>query len=381
MNRVPVAPALLSWACERSGREFDVLAGRFPKLDAWLSGDLAPTLKQLEAFAKATYTPVGYFFLSEPPEESIPIPDFRTVDNIRVARPSVDLLDTLYLCQQRQVWYQDFARSIHEDPCSFVGSVRVGDDVDSTADTIRHTLGFGLGVRRQHSTWEDALRWFIAQADEAGILVMVNGVVSGNNRRPLDPQEFRGFALADPLAPLVFINGADTKSAQLFTLGHELVHIWLGNSALSNAGAYALPSHHVERWCNEVAAELLVPMASLREEHRPENLLETEKKRLARLYKVSTLVVLRRLHDMGALTWPEFRRAYDNEVKMLLSFTRGQGGAYYNTQSSRLSKRFARAIYESTLEGRSSFTEAFRLLGVKKMSTFKEFGNRLGVYV
>lgn len=381
MNRVPVAPELLSWACERSGREMYVLANRFPKLEAWLSGELAPTMKQLEAFAKATYTPVGYFFLSEPPEESIPIPDFRTMYNRRVTRPSVDLLETLYLCQQRQVWYQDFARSVHEDPCSFVGSVQVGDDVISTADTIRHTLGFDLGVRRAYSTWEDALRGFIAQADEAGVLVMVNGVVGNNNHRRLDPQEFRGFALADPLAPLVFINGADTKSAQLFTLAHELVHIWIGDSALSDSGAYALPDHHVERWCNKVAAELLVPMASLRDEHRAENRLETEKKRLSRLYKVSTLVVLRRLHDMGALTWEEFRSVYDAEVKTLLSFARGQGGAYYNTQSSRLSKRFARAIYESTLEGRNSFTEAFRLLGVKKMSTFKEFGIRLGVYV
>lgn len=381
MSRISVSPELLSWACERSGRGMHVLTERFSKLEEWIAGDALPTLKQLENFAKATRTPIGYLFLQKPPEERIPIPDFRTVANNRVERASVDLLETLYICQQRQVWYQDFARSVHEDARSFVGSVQVGDDVVKTASAIRKGLGFDIASRCLKPTWEDAMREFIAQADESGILVMVSGVAGNNNRRTLNPQEFRGFALADSHAPLVFINGADTKSAQMFTLAHELVHIWLGKSALSDAGAYAIPDHRIERWCNEVAAEILVPMNSLRIEHRPDNLLETEMRRLSKVYKVSTLVVLRRMHDLGALTREEFRGTYDMEVKKLMSIVRGPGGAYYNTQSSRLSKRFARAIFESTLEGRSSFTEAFRLLGVKKMSTFKEFGNRLGVNV
>jgi Zn-dependent peptidase ImmA (M78 family) len=235
--------------------------------------------------------------------------------------------------------------------------------------------------RRQMPTWTDALRRFIEQADALGVLVMVNGVVGSNNRRKLDPQEFRGFALADDLAPLVFINGADTKAAQMFTLAHELAHIWLGLSAVSDAQASRVPEHDVERWCNRVAAELLVPIAVLRGEYRHGSPLRDETDRLARRFKVSTLVVLRRIHDAGGLTQDQLRRAYREELERLRARPAGSGGDFYLTLGARAGKRFARALVVSTLEGRASFTEAFRLLGFKKMATFRELGYSLGVGV
>ena len=110
-----------------------------------------------------------------------------------------------------------------------------------------------------------------------------------NTHRKLEANEFRGFALADSLAPLVFINGADTKSAQMFTLAHEIAHIWLGASALSDTNVVSTRStHHEERWCNQVAAELLVPLQSIKAEHRDGEVLRHELDRLARHYKVST---------------------------------------------------------------------------------------------
>lgn len=379
MNRVAVEPSLLRWARERSGRDAESLDKRFPKLEAWERREVQPTLKQLEAFAKATYTPIGYLFLTEPPIEQIPIPDFRRVSDAGTAPPSPDLLDTLYLCQQRQHWYRDFARSMGEETLAFVGSVATTADVVRTAARMRDALGFDLRERRALPTWTDALRRFIVQADELGVLVMVSGVVGSNNRRRLDPEEFRGFALADPAAPLVFVNGADTKAAQMFTLAHELAHVWLGQSALSDAQAVIKPDQGVERWCNEVAAELLVPLAAIRDAGEEGGPLREQMDRLARRFKVSTLVVLRRLHDAGRLTRDELWSAYAEELVRLRALPKGSGGNFYLTLGARASKRFARALVVSTLEGRTSFSESFRLLGIKKQATFEDVAHSLGV--
>ena len=379
MNRVAIKPKLLRWAWERAGFDRADLEPKFPHLAAWEDGTAQPTLKQVEAFAKATYTPVGFLFLQEPPVERIPIPDFRAMDNERIGHPSPDLLDTIYVCQQRQEWFRNHARSMGESPVAFVGSARVGDDVVRTAARIREELGFDLDARRQMPTWTDALRHFIEQADGLGILVMCNGVVHNNNYRHLDPQEFRGFAMADDFAPLVFINGADTKAAQMFTLAHELAHIWLGQSAVSDSQPTAIPDQQVERWCNEVAAELLVPLDTMRQAYHPDGELAEETGRLARRFKVSTLVILRRILDVGGLTQEEFWEAYHAEVARLRAIPRGSGGNFYLTQAARVSKRFAAALCASTLEGQTRYNDAFRMLGFSKLSTFKELGRSLGV--
>ena len=370
---------MLRWACERAGIEIDEAARRVPQLPAWESGERQPTLKQLEGFAKATHTPIGYFFLPEPPIEQVPIPDFRTIADKPVIRPSPNLLETIYLCQQRQDWYRDYVRSMGDEPSTVVGSAQSTDEVEGTAAGIRDALGFDLDERRNFSTWTEALRRFIEQVDSAGVLVMVSGVVGSNTRRKLDPDEFRGFTLIDGMAPLIFVNGADTKAAQMFTLAHELAYVWLGQSALSDSQARTVPNHEVERWCNQVAAETLVPLAAVRDVHVPKAELRAELDRLARRFKVSTLVVLRRLRDIGALTAKQYREAYGAELERLRGLPAGGGGNFYPTLGARVGQRFAHAVVASTLEGRSSFTEAFRLLGFKKMSTFRSLSENLGV--
>lgn len=381
MMRVEIKPELLSWARERAGYDLAALAQRFPKLAEWEQGSLQPTLKQLEHFAKTTHTPIGFLFLQKPPIEHLPVPDFRTARNKRIASPSPDLLDTVYICQQRQEWYRDFARSVGESALSFVGSATLKSDIEATAARMRDALGFDLEERRQIPTWTEALRRFIEQADRRGVLVMCSGVVLNNNHRRLDPDEFRGFALADNLAPLVFINGSDTKAAQMFTLAHELAHIWLGQSAISDALASQLPEHNVERWCNQVAAEFLVPLAAMRGEYQKKAELRGEVERLARQFKVSSLVILRRIHDAGGLTKTEFWQAYEEELVRLLEMTKGSGGNFYLTQAARVSKRFARALVVSTLEGQTLHRDAFRMLGFSKLETFHELGRSLGVIV
>ena len=319
---------------------------------------------------------MGYFFLSEPPDEPMPIPDFRTMGGKPTSRPSPDLFDTIYLCQRRQDWYREFAILEWYDPLPFIGSVTIASSVESVTAEIRAALKLDLDERRTLTTWTDALHHLIEMADALGVLVMVSGTVGNNTYRVLNPAEFRGFALTDYLAPLVFVNGADTKAAQIFTLAHELAHLWLGHSALSDSGPHMEPSHKIEAWCNRVAAELLVPLHLLRDEyHKGEN-LPAEISRLARRFKVSTLVILRRIYDAGGLTHDQFRTAYDAELEKLIAIPRrGSGGDFYKTQTVRVGKRFAKALVSSTLAGDTLYRDAFRLLCVSKFATFQKFAD------
>ena len=216
------------------------------------------------------------------------------------------------------------------------------------------------------------------QVGDAGILVMKSGVVGNNPHRPLLVEEFRGFALFDEYAPLIFINGADTKAAQMFTLAHELAHLWLGESGVSNLYATMSPNIAIEKFCNQVAAELLVPLAEFTAAWNTKNDPLLEARRLAGKFKVSTLVLLRRALDAGFVNQTDFEQLFDEESKRLIDLVSGRsGGDFYLTQKSRLGSRFAQAIIESTLEGRTLYRDAFQLLGVAKVETFNELARTL----
>ncbi len=375
--RVEVRPELLRWARERAGLSVAHVVRRLPKFAEWESGTRQPTLKQLEAFARLTHAPIGYLFLPSAPEEAVPIPDFRTVADGGVKRPSPDLLDTIYACQERQTWYREFATAEGLTGPLFVGSLSLETDVTTAAASMHSALGFDVRDRRT-GTWEDALRRLVEQADASGVMVMASGVVGSNTHRVLAPGEFRGFALVDQLAPLIFINGADTKSAQMFTVVHELAHIWLGQSALSDVQPERVPTSSVERWCNRVAAEFLMPAEAVLGEYRPGSALPAESQRLARVFKVSTLVVLRRLHDVGLLSRETMWTEYEAEVERLRAVPRSSGGDFYNTLPIRVSRRFARALIAQTLEGQALYRDAFRMLGIAKADTFNEFARTVG---
>lgn len=343
----------------------------------WQRGEAKPTLKQLERFAKAAHVPIGYLFLPKPSEERIPIPDLRTVASRSLRHPSPDLLDVIYLCQSRQAWYREYAQSAGQEPLGFVGSAQVDSPEAQVARDMQRVLDFGVEARRGCPTWTEALRVFTERAEDTGVLVMVSGVVGSNNRRTLNVEEFRGFALVDDLAPVVFINGVDTLAARMFTLAHELAHIWLGESALSDVGAASAPSQRIEAWCNRVAAEFLVPLKDLRTE-LPRGDPLPDISRLARSFKVSTLVILRRLLDARRISRPTFDTAYDEETRRLSGRPRASGGDFYLTHGVRVSRRFARAVVASTLEGHTLYRDAFQMLGIAKEATFREVGHKLG---
>ncbi len=384
MIRVEVKPGLLRWARERAGLTQEQLQrqSKFKQLPHWETGEKQPTLKQIESFARAVHVPVGYLFLSEPPEESIPIADFRTVAGRTLTRPSPNLLDTIYACQERQSWYREFALVTGQPEISFIQSATTNTSAQTVAAQMREALNYQVDDRRECSGWTEALRLFISQADDAGVLVMVNGVVNSNTHRRLDPNEFRGFALSDPFAPLVFINGADTKAAQMFTLAHELAHLWLGVSALSDIGAKPPRSSQQEEiWCNAVAAEFLVPLDDLSSKLRRSEPLPEAMTRLAKTYKVSTLVILRRLLDVEFIDRETFDKEWNEELTCLVQLSqRGQsGGNFYRTTITRTGQRFTRALVVSVLEGQTLYRDALRMLGIPKVTTFNELSKKLDV--
>src|SRR5205809_5472289 len=193
MSRVAVKPELLRWARERSGLTTTALEERFPKYPAWESGVAKPTLKQLEGLAKKTLTPLGYFFLPTPPVDTLPIPDFRTLRDAPVQRPSPNLLETVQVMQRRQGWMREFLIEQGETPLPFIGSVTLEANPEAVAANVRQVLDRTQDWAGEHATWTEALRALRGAIEEAGILVVINGVVGNNNRRKLDPNEFRGF--------------------------------------------------------------------------------------------------------------------------------------------------------------------------------------------
>lgn len=377
---VPVSLSVLLWAAKRTRLSEVAISHRFPRWPQWREGSVKPTLKQLEAFARFSHTPIGYFFLPEPPHLTLPVPDFRTQRDEPLREPSPNLLDTLYLSQQRQDWFREYAQWNGLPTIDWVGSVNTQQSPQDAATHLREALDLSVAERQHLSTWTEALRQFITKAEEAGVLVMASSVVGPNSHRKLDVEEFRGFALADEFAPLVFLNASDSKSAQMFTLAHELAHILLGESGLSDTQAGKVPDLTIERWCNQVAAELLMPLDETRRAINPDASVEAEIQRLARVFKVSTLVVLRRLFDAGKINTSTLWQLYQLELERLQAIERTTGGGdFYRTLGARTGKRFARALVASALEGQTLFQDAFRLLGLRKIETFYTAARELGV--
>lgn len=378
-SRVNIQSAFFSWACSRARLAPEDLYPRFKDLPDWASGAKKPTMKQLEDFAKATRTPIGYFFLPEPPREEIPIPDLRTIRNEAMSQPSPDLLDTLYAMQRRQAWLREELIECDAESLDFVASARVSDDPQGVGLEMRRMVGLTDGWAAKVHTWREAVGKLRQAIEELGVTAIINGVVGNNTHRKLDVDEFRGFALSDEFAPLVFVNGADAKSAQMFTLAHELAHIWLGQSALTDTGLTSRPSQEIELWCDRAAAEFLVPAEELKACWREVRHEESPFEIIARRFKVSPIVAGRRAMDLRLVSREVFFGFYEEYIarERKLSSDSG-GGDFYNNQNTRVGERFAIQVILAAKSGRVSFKEAYDLTGLHG-GAFQEYANRLGV--
>jgi Zn-dependent peptidase ImmA (M78 family) len=384
MDRVKIQRKLLLWALERSGKTQDAMKGKFPKIADWLSGEVYPTLKQLDKFAAATYTPLGYFFLNEPPEDKLPIPDFRTVKG-EPERPSPNLLDTIQAMQSRREWMREFLLEEGQKPLSFIRSATLRTEPVKLAMEMRNILSLSGGWANRAHTWTEALRLLRKAIEDAGVMIVINGVVGNNTHRLLDVEEFRGFALVDEYAPLIFINGRDYISAQMFTLIHELSHLWLGYEGVSIFDRLQPVKTKVEEFCNQVAAEFLVPSDEFKkamQENQREN-SDDLFQLIAKRFKVSPIVAARRALDMKYISKNRFFDFYNKYVKNIDTDkeisrkSKNTGGDFWHTQIVRIGELFGSAVAQATLEGRLLYRDAYRLTGLRG-KTFDNYVAQLG---
>jgi Zn-dependent peptidase ImmA (M78 family) len=376
--RVDISPAMLSWALDVTGADEEGLHRRF-KVDKWLNAEARPTLKQLQDFARAAGVPFGYLLLPQPPAWSLPVPDFREGFE-GTPTPSANLVAVLGQSQRRQEWYRDYVLGLGGEPLEFVGSAASLEPIEA-AERIRGALGFEVSARR--GTWADTRKALLRSFEALGGLTVATSMVDNNTRRSLDENEFRGFALVDDIAPLVFVNTRQTLNGQIFTLAHEFAHVWRGASGIGNEDPRTEGQSEIERWCNAVASEVLVPRADLESRHAAVASVPLTEAldALAHDFRCGTLVVLQALHRTGVRRIDNYASAYDQEVARLRSLStasEGGGGDHYNNQPFRVGERLSRALIADALEGRTSIDEAMRLMSMKSLSTFDEYVRRLG---
>lgn len=372
--QVTLNPRLLVWARKRAGLAPDELAGKVgvksDRVYEWETTGRIST-KQVENVARHTYTPLGFLYLQESPDDQLPIPDFRASRGRAASRPSPDLLDTVYTMQRRQDWIRDELIEKGEDRLAFVGSRSINDDPVDVAHEIRSTLGVRHGFAHELTTWSQALTVLRDRIEQIGVFVVLNGVVGNNTHRQLDPEEFQGFALADDHAPFIFVNNADYLAAKIFTLIHELAHIWIGSGGVSVLHRWMPADNDTERFCNTVSAEFLVPRQELTEAWSQVGGADRFNQ-LARRFKVSRLVVARRALDTQHINREEFFEFYNGYVNEERSASSGSGGDFWNNQNVRVGRRFGRAVVTAVKEGRLLYSEAYSLTGLRG-ATFDAF--------
>ena len=381
-QQITLQPEVLRWARDRVGLSQEELAKKIPvspdRVTEWEeTGKIS--IAQADKLAAKTYTPLGYLYRLEPPDESLPIRDFRTRSSKAPTRPSPNLLATIYQMQRRQDWMRDDMIESGADPLPFVGAYSLVDGYMEVAAAMRAALGLVDGWAEEKSSWSEALRFLRNRLDKVGVLVVFNGVVGNSTRRKLDRTEFQGFALVDEYAPLVFVNSADYIAAQMFTLAHEAAHLFVGATGLTLFNRLLPADHETERFCNQVAAEFLVPQEELEDAWRAVQGLDNPYQAIARRFKVSAIVAARRALDLDLIDRDTFFDFYhDNRQQGEGGRFTGEGGNFWNIQRWRIGPRFAGAVARATEEGRLLYREAYSLTGLKG-DTFEQMPEKLGI--
>lgn len=377
MTDAGVNAAMLRWARERAGLSLGELRERIEqawagKLADWEAGQGGPTFEQARTLSALLRTPLGYLFLETPPADDVELPDLRTVGNERRSM-SADLREVIMDAERKQAWLREHREDHGAPRVGLVGCAKASDDARTVATCLERALGLSPDDRARSKTPEDFLRRLVDGIEDAGVVVLRSGQVGGSTRRPLDVEEFRGFALVDELAPVVFVNTQDVPPAQIFTLVHELAHLAIAVEGISNApvvkdGAVRLRAE--EELCNRVAAELLLPQQEFEAAWDPGLSLVDNAGKLAKRFKLSRMVVARRAFDAGLVSakayWPFMRRQLDEARARKDEQREREGGPdFFTLVKVRNGKAFTAEVVRAVRAGELLYRDAARLLGVR----------------
>lgn len=351
---------------------------KFPQLQEWINGKKKPTVNQLADFAKAVHIPFGFFFLEKLPQIKNTVPLFRTNSKQPYFDYSYELAATINSIQKRQDWLVDYLQSEQQDELPFVGRFNTIHSYAVIADDIRKVLQLPVNWSQFLTDKEAALKYLIKKVEDSGIYVAINGVL-GNSSKNLNPEEFKGFVLSNKWAPYIFINGKDYPAAKIFTFLHELAHIWLDKSAALDIERFQPANTAIEILCDAVAAELLVSKDVLTVEWKKVEKQANPLDYLERFFKVSKVVIARRLLDLGIYSRPQFfdfyniyKAYWDNKNEN----EDGGGGSFYANQPFRVGIKFFETVDAATASGKLLYTDAYKLTNLYG-STFSKFKTHL----
>lgn len=360
-----IHPKMLEWAYRRAGFTEEKAVKAFPELVCWLSGEKLPTVNQLQQFARRFYVPFGYLFLHEVPAETIPFPMFRgeAGDNNHF---DLNVYDTVNHIRNRQDWLAEYLTENEIDTCQLVNSITLQTPIGEAVNLLRRELALDPRWAFSLAQTDIAVGLLTEKLEQAGFFVAYNGVVGNNTQRALKVSECRGFALVNEVAPYIFVNSADSKSAQLFTLVHEAAHIMLGVSA-GHAGEEITAHDAYENYCDRFAAEFLVPADVLRETWNGDI------KKHSRHFKASEIVVARRAHDLNLLSDAAYRNFWiEYGHRPISAPKKGGGGDFYLTSVKRVGRLFAIHVRNAVTNRQLEYTEAYRLTGLS-CNTYQHF--------
>jgi Zn-dependent peptidase ImmA (M78 family) len=276
------------------------------------------------------------------------------------------------MLQIRQEWLSEYRQRSGRPRLEFIGKFDATVAPQKAARDMRAVLRLPDDWPRASSTRADALATLANQAEAAGVVVVFNSVLGNNTHQRLREEDFSGFALVDQYAPFIFINtGRErAKAAQIFTLAHELAHLWLGQSGISRVTLGQEAGQEIERACNRIAAAFLMPEALFRaawQELHQEPLQEMTY-RLSEQWKVSRAAIVVRALELNLLDrvqgdtlLEELRSSYEEREEKAAH----AGGDFYRMQMRRLGRPFVEAVIEALEEEELSYREAEELLDVR----------------